>query len=585
MNSMKNIYYLLVSFTGLLFASCNDNFLERFPEDTINDASFWQNTNHLRNYVNNLYNRGDLLPQYSGYNGLGPFVTDNGSDIQVSATPDVRMNGGASVPESGGGWASSDWASLRDINYFMANYGKVVGVEATINRYVGEALVFRAMFYFTKLRQFGNVPFYDELLQTASEGLYNARDSRDAVVQRLIDDLDKAIGWLPMKSEAGGRLNRETAMLLQARIALFEGTWEKYHGAKNTPFKVEGKNGQDFIRKAADVTDALIALGSCELETGADAYRKLFNRNDYAGSREVLFWRKYSEADNLYNRRPSYSWSGSGTGVTKSLIDSYLCIDGLPIDVSPKYHGDATLLDLVNERDPRLSQTVYVNDGTHFTSGPEVFTYPILTGAAAEYKNITGYQVYKGHDPAVAGMNRTGYQGTIYFRYAEALLINAEAKAELGSITQADLDKTVNKLRQRAGVADMTLTTVNGWSYVKEFPSLSNIINEIRRERKVELACEGFRIDDIFRWAAADELIVGKRPLGAKRAQWEGVTHEYVKDLATAVSETNGYIDSYKTGAVGFNGYGFVAGRDYLQALPINELTLNPQLKPQNPGW
>jgi len=437
------------------------------------------------------------------------------------------------------------------------------------------------VFYFIKVRRFGDVPWFPQTLQTNSEGLYDSRDSRNKVVTNIMADLDKAVEYLPVKSSAGGRWNKEAAMLLQARIALYEGTWEKYHA--NTAFGVEGANGQTFIQKAATVTDALIALGTCELDNVgvADGYWKLFNQTDYKSSKEVLFWRKYASDDNIYNRRASYSWNGAGTGLTKSMIDSYLKLDGTPVGAS---YDDATLQKVVAGRDPRLAQTIYVDDGNHATTDTTQFKYPGLT-LSSEQRCATGYQVYKGHEPVGAGANKTCYLGTIYFRYAEALLINAEAKAELGTISNVDLDKTINLLRARVGMtAKLTVSVASDPNF--EFASLSPIIQAVRRERKVELACEGFRRDDLFRWAAADELIIGKRPLGAKRAQWEGITGDgSVNDVATNVNaNATGYIDPFG-GNASFTGYEFNKNRDYLWSLPINEMTLNPALKPNNPGW
>ena len=179
-------------------------------------------------------------------------------------------------------------------------------------------------------------------------------------------------------------------------------------------------------------------------------------------------------------------------------------------------------------------------------------------------------------------------QGAIYFRFAEVLLIYAEAKAELGTITQPDVDKTINLLRKRVGMTNGLLdisdiTEDPNW----EFKNLSPVLQEIRRERKVELACENFRKDDIFRWAAADELIVGHRPLGAKRAQWEnypGSTSSFKNAVMSLSVDENGYIDPYQKYSAMAKGYNFNLDRDYLNPIPTDQLVLNPNLG-QNPGW
>jgi hypothetical protein len=609
LNIMRKIKIFLPLLTGLLFfTSCNDEFMDRTPENSISDGAVWKTPNDLQLYVNNFYNREDLLLYDNNAGGscnIGIYTIDrdNGSDTEIPRDYNTHMNGQTTLPSSGGGWDQDDWAALRDINYFFANYQKATGDAAEINRYVGEALFFRAIFYYNKLRRFGDVPWYDRLLNPGDvEQLNKPRDSRKFVVEKLMEDLDKAVSYLPSRGANAawnGRVNKEAAMVLQARIALYEGTWEKYHALAKTPFAVTGSDGKVFIQKAADVTDTLIALGTCALDNVGqeNAYQNVFNKESYSGSKEVLFWRQYNSSLGITNGWSDFSTYGALTGLSKSMVDSYLCTDGKPINESASYKGDATLIDVVTNRDPRLNQTIYVNDGKHqqFHSsqpGNIYFTYPAFE--QIDKLCVTGYQLYKGHIPSVNLSGSMNQNALIYFRYAEALLINAEAKAELGVLTQSVLDNTVNKLRERVNMHKMTLTEVNAFTYPnnsKEFPALSNIINEIRRERKVELAAEGFRVDDIFRWAAAEILIKGYLPKGAKAAQWKGTLDPeppsgFVSAVAALSVDANGYIAPYaKQQAVSATGYNFNLNRDYLHPLPTDQLVLNPNLAPNNPGW
>ena len=393
-------------------------------------------------------------------------------------------------------------------------------------------------------------------------------------------------------------------MLLQARVALYEGTWEKYHALKNTPFKVEGSDGSKFIRKAAEVSGVLMTLaesnGMTALSTDVSpeslgAYNHLFMQKDYSTNKEVLFWRKY-EPGVVFSRISGGLYNGGGRGLTKRMIELYLCTDGKPIKESSLYQGDSDIKTLIINRDPRLNQTICVDDGKHvgWNEWNSFWEYPLIFGETATSRTPTGYQLYKGHDgDRTENFSQTNPScGMIYFRYAEALLIYAEARAELGEITQSDIDKTVNALRARAGMPAMglldmsTITTDPNWLH----PDLSPILNEIRRERTIELACEGFRREDIFRWAAADELIKGYIPKGAIWDQWKnypGAPEDFNKawtDLLDRVDE-NGYVDPYRTfPAVSATGYNFNLNRDYLLPLPTQELTLNHALK-QNPGW
>lgn len=584
----------LVVLMGLL-CSCNNDFLERAPIVNMSDASYWKTVNDLKLYVNNFYSRKDLLKPYTDWGTIGPYGddADNGSDTQIKYNYHTGMNGENTLPASGGGWAVSDWAALRDINYFMSNYEKVDESWDQIKEYVGETLFFRSIFYFGKLRSFGDLPWISGTLDNTSEVLYGTRLPRNQIVDSIMVDLDKAIEYLPERANYTGRITKEVVMLLQARIALYEGTWEKYHSIKATPFRVEGSNGEKFIKKAADVSDALMALaesnGKTALEDGTNkGYTNLFNQRDYSTNMEIMLWRKFSKEDNLYTHWAGYN--GGGRGLTKSMIDSYLCLDGKPIALSDQYKGDATLKDVVANRDPRLNQTIVVDDGAHiqYVESNSFFRTPVFEGAA-ENTCPTGYQLYKGFNTSYEETN-TGMAtiAVIYFRYAEALLINAEAKAELGVINQLDIDKTINALRRRVGMNNGLLDMNNipvdpNW----QFKSISPLLNEIRRERKVELACEGFRVDDIFRWAAADEVIVGYRPKGAVKEQWRNypdVSPAFVTAWENLKVDETGHIDPYKNFATMDNGFRFKLDRDYLSPIPTIELTLNPLLK-QNPGW
>lgn len=608
---MKKIKYCIAISILLLFAvSCNDDFMDRIPLDRINDANYWKTANDLKLYVNNLYNQNDLLAKEDGWGSIGPYGwdADNGSDTEVRYYYDTRMNGEKTIADDGDGWGNDDWKSLRDINYFLDHYKAVEELTSfdAVKPYVGEALFFRSMFYFKKLCRYGNLPWISTTVTPESEILYQGRLPRNEIAANILTDLDNAIEYLPARAGGTwtGRITKEAAMALQARVALYEGTWEKYHS--NDDFKAATNESQKFLEKAAQVSGDLITMSETNGYPALDGvgaefgYRDLFNQEDYSGNKEVLLWRKYQAGaiNSIWDR---YSANGAGRGATKSLVDSYLKLDGTPVTAN---YDDGTLLKVAENRDPRLAQTIQINDGEHLrwaVANPAVyFIAPAFDGWDSEESNPTGYQIYKGHNfrYAEARPGGQGLQALIYFRYGETLLIYAEAKAELGTITQADLDKSINKLRDRVGMAHMTTGVATDPNF--EFAALAPVIQAIRRERKVELACEGFRVDDIMRWAAAGELIVGKIPVGAKKAQWVGfkfadylpeatpdISRQTVFDDRVSALETdaNGYIKIFKnTLNGGTQGFKFNTGRDYLYPIPTNQLTLNPKLG-QNPGW
>lgn len=570
---------------------CKKDVLEQTPKTNISDADFWKSTNDLKLYCNNFYN--NYLPYYGGYGTIGIFGSDadQGSDNMITMTYNKALNGERTLPASASaaGWS---WDALRNINHFFDNYKKVNASAENVNPYVGEALFFRANYYYGMLRTFGDLPWISRELNPASSDLYNERLPRNVIVDSILLDLDNALAYLPSKAkQEASRINKEVAMLLQARIALYEGTWEKYHAG--TDFGVRGSDGNKYLNKAAAVSEALIALNIYSLDnmaTGqANGYWQLFNQTDYSGSSEVMFWRKYDKSLGITHNWHRYTISGAGRGLTKNLVDAYLCTDGKPISVSPLYKGDDSLRSVVLNRDPRLVQTIYVNDDKHTVTSNQpggadnkIFTVPSFD-QANETKPATGYQCYKGHNPDYY-QQYAGDQGTtgcIIFRYAEALLIFAEAKAELGTLTQADVDKSINLLRTRVGMPALNISSIvpdPKW----EFPELTGIVNEVRRERRIELACEGYRHDDIFRWAAAGKLIKGWQPQGAKKAQWINTVPE--SQLTSYPVDANGYIVLYSNLSPMANGYQFNVNRDYLSPMPTNEIQLNPTLK-QNPGW
>lgn len=563
--------------------------LDRSPLTSISDSQYWKTANDLQLYCNAYY---AFFPSYTGFGSIGNFTddADQGSDNMIAETQNTRLNGETVVPVTNAntGWT---WTQLKSFNYFLTHYQTVQASPEIIKPYIGETLFFRARFYFDKLQNYGSVPWVNKpVLNLNDPILFEGRLPRNIVADSIIQDLDRAITLLPTKASAkAGRINREIAQLLLSRVALYEGTWEKYHAG--SPFAAPNADPTKYLQKAADAAQAIIASNAYSLDNVgvANGYYTLFNNTDYGQSKEVMLWRRYERGVITHNWH-RYSTAGAGRGITKSLVDDYLCTDGKPTAGNALYQGDNTLLDVVKNRDPRLSQIMYVNDGNHIitTNQPNtantIFTVPAMLGGGTG-SNTTGYQLYKGHNPDYYQQNagEVGTTGLILFRYAEALLNLAEAKAELGTLTQTDVDNTINKLRSRVNMPNLVLASITADPNWK-FPALSATINEVRRERRVELACEGFRHDDIYRWAAADELILGWKPKGAKKAQFVGTTIP-AATLAKYPADANGYIEWYQANSAMATGYKFSVQRDYLSPIPTNELVLAPALKPQNPGW
>ena len=580
---MKKVLYTFMIMLGLTISSCDD-LLDRTPLDQISDPEFWKTEGDLQLYVNKIYET--TTGSAGGYWGLsgsgGTQLPDAGTDIVITQGNYIsaknRMDGVITVPTSGGGWT---WTNVRNVNYFLENANRVT-TGLLKDQYIGEAYFFRAWFYFELLKQFGDLPIITKVLSITDEDiLYSERSSRTDVVNFIVSDLDQAIAKMKLKTEvAAGRLNRDIALLFKSRVCLYEGTWEKYH--KGTPF-AGTTDGSAFLNLAATAAKTLIDGNRYSLTTGntKSVYYELFNQIDLTSNKEVLFWKQYNSligGDNFTNQQ--WNWPHA-SGYTREFVRMYLCTDGLPISLSPLYKGDGDLRTVAVNRDPRCDQTIMKpGDALSISVKNDTvkFVTPVLTGQSGP----TGYESKKWRRPQVDPRTNgnTGELAWIIFRYAEALLNYAEARAELGQLTQADVDLSINKLRQRVGMPNLNLSAITTDPSWPDYGyTLTPALQEIRRERTVEMAAEGHRLNDVLRWRA-HSLFVGKRPRGTK------YTDEFKKINAALKQDTEGYLDPYSgtvlTGAG--STWGFNPAKHYLMPLPTNELTINTKLK-QNPGY
>lgn len=568
----KYISFIVIA---LSLIACNDDFLERIPLDQVTSEVYFAKPNDLKAYVNNYYSN-TFFPRYNNHGN------DFDSDNQISSIVDRRLEGTLTISSSG----SIGFGNVRSINYFFDHYKKVEEnyAFADYKQYLGEAYFFKALIYFGLLQRYGDIQWLDSELGTSSPELYRPRDPRDYVADRIISALDTAAMYLTAdKTNGAARVNKWMALLIQSRVALYEGTWQKYHNG--TEFGVSSPQPEKYFNKVVEATSKIMESGLYNIySTGKPAsdYKDLFSLMDYTSNVEVMFWRKYDNElsrgnNNFTNDRNFRMETPTSKTMTKEMVDSYLCTDGKPISGNPLFQGYTTLEQEVQNRDPRFKQTIATRDQvwkilTNGTTQTWQEVYSKLN-SSADYNAPTGYIIQKGYNPDVR-FHVQQYEETpsILYRYAEVLLNYIEAKAELGSITQNDIDLTIKKLRDRVAMPNLILANISvdpNW----DFPALSPIINEVRRERRVELVGEGFRWNDIARWAAADELIVKKRPKGFLASQ--------ITQNPFPVDQ-NGFLDPFKNAIP--NGYGFKVNRDYLSPIPENEIVLNPKLN-QNPGW
>lgn len=281
-------------FIAILITSCED-YLERKPLTQIGNDDYWQSASDLENYTLQFYPTFPAINIVGSYTGLLSWDATRGSDTQITGTPSTVLNGTRSPVTSGGNWT---WTNIRSVNIFFDNYSKCKAPFESIKHFVGEAHFFKAFFYFEKVRTYGDVPWFTHALGMDSEELYKPRDSRILVTDSILWHLNKAIEYLdPLNITKGGnnRLNKEAALLFKSRVALFEGSWQKYH--KGTDFATEGSDPNKYFRIAVDAAEELMnskyTNGLYSTNTPQEDWCKLFSLTNHAGNKEVLLWKRF----------------------------------------------------------------------------------------------------------------------------------------------------------------------------------------------------------------------------------------------------------------------------------------------------
>lgn len=574
---MKISKYISIIWAILALTSCED-FIDNPPEDQISINDYFTTANDVDNYVKKFY---EVFP---GHGNATLPISENDSDNLILTVPNEVLNGTRALQT--GSWEDSEayvWDNIRAVNILFDNLD---GVEDDISSYsqsLGEAYFFRAWFYFRLLTTYGDVPLYTSELLPGDEDLTLPRSPRNEVANFILLDLDNAYIYLEDRSTVGNAmLNKETALAFQTQVALYEGSWQKYHSS--SVFGTEGVDPTLFFQKAVESAGELIngsyTRGIYNTGNPDTDYYTLFGLDDMSNIDEVLFY-KIADSDQglghnlqLYVTRDTRNMS-----LTWSLISSYLTKDGTPYDflgLASTTKGNAFLTKISTDCDPRLSATIWAPDDLRVASDNTVFEKPGLNGGS-DALAATGFQVKKFSNPYsdAAGADYGGYSetGRIYFRYGEVLLNYAEALYELnGTVAYGQL----NLLRSRVGMPDFSvIPQVEYGSNLLDYGyAIEDALYAIRNERRVELALEGQRPLDYKRWAA-HALFQGNRPLGYPFEATEFPDYSPTLD-------GNGLIDYFQSDMPA--GYGFQEGRDYLTSIPQGELTLNPNLE-QNPGW
>lgn len=492
MKRLKIMASTLLMLSAISFTSCTDYF-ERPPFDSLEDSEYWQTEEHCRTYSYgfyptffNGYGTSGLIGGSSFGNG-DTFNDDIAWNVQGEFTP-IR------VPDSDSGW---DFGVIRKANYMIEKVQTVPGLsEEALNHWLGIGRFFRGMQYANMVFGYGDVPWYDARLDASDrDAMFKDRDPRMEVDRKIMEDFQFAMDNV-RTNDGDLVINRYVVAAMVSRLALREGTFLKYHN-------IDAALGNEMIKMSREA--ALIVMQSGLFSVSPD-YNALFSSDDLAGNPEVIFYRKYL-GGTLTHCVLTYNNAEAQTGANRALLESYLTDDGLPVHLDANWDPQ-TADEFFAGRDPRLTETFRMK---YYVRGEDCTPFNYST---------SGYSMCKFMDDTQATSEDQKYRGQNnetdcpLLRYSEVLLNYAEACYELGELSQADLDASINLIRRRNGMSIPDLQMlgnqpgVNGTAYddPKRDPDVPAMLWEIRRERRVEMCFEGLRYSDLKRWKKLDYM-------------------------------------------------------------------------------
>lgn len=598
---MKTKISMLIA-AAVLLISCD---LNKMPLSQLSPDSFFSNETELQAFSNQFYT---IFPATGVY--------EEESDMLIKDGLTNEMESARPVPSSGGGWSFTD---LRNYNTLI-EYSVNCKDEAVRTKYIALARFFRAYYYFDKVKKFGDYPYYDKQMGSDDPDLYKPRDSREFVMTKILEDLDFAINNLTSDHDLY-RVTKWTALALKSRVCLFEGTFRKYHAGKNVlaTLPADAKPYTYYLELAVEASEEFINTSGYGLYTGGgkqNSYRDLFVGEVTSGDafpEEVILARDYDQGLGTTHNGTYYTLGNYGNpSMTRKMACTYLMADGTRF--TDKEGWDKMLFsEETKGRDPRMAQSIRI--GEYKRVGSNQVQAPNFNNT------ITGYQPTKWMQSVVLDIDRYGaaFNDLPIFRTAEIYLNFAEALAELEDkgtrqITQSDLDKSVNKLRDRVGMPGMNLMEANQnpdpylMAEDTGYPNVTGpnkgIILEIRRERSVEFFMENFRYYDLIRWRNGQAFthpylgIYIPEP-GIYDLNGDGTQDvcfypkgNEPKDLDEGIYKVEIDVKAYLT--EGDHGYILTnkntpgkwdEDKDYLYPIPTKEITLTGGVITQNPGW
>lgn len=575
------IINVILFLAAIACVSCED-MLDFQPKDRLSPDTYFRTETDCELWTNNYYT---VFPSAEG-------VYSEPFDVIVRDVLADEISGVRKPMPTDGNWK---WTKLREMNFFLSRSSQIEE-ESVRLRYEGLTRFFRAYFYFEKVKRYGDVPWVDKPLSSDDNELYKGRDSREFVMEKVMEDIDFAIANLPEKQDVY-HVTRWTARALKSRIALFEGTFRKYHG-------IDGY--EKYLQECVTASEPFLNGPYNIYTTGSTPYQDLFTSQNAIGT-EIILARAYTSAISGMTHDVNGHLTGATMGrpgMTRNAVNMYLMRDGSRYTDQPGY-ATKTFVDECKNRDLRMAQTIRTPKYKRIGGNKELA--PDLS------RSTTGYQLIKYLTEEKYDANKASTNDMPLFRLAEVLLNYAEAKAELGTLKQDDLNKTIKPLRSRAGLPELDMEEANEnpdpylsspeTGYANVTGANKGVILEIRRERTLETPMEGLRYWDIMRWKEGKRF---EKPIeglyfagtGEYDLDGNGTVDVYIYDSETAPGnkadvlylklgtdivlsgKTSGNLLAHSTTPRIWN-----EERDYLYPIPTDDRVLTHGAISQNPGW
>lgn len=579
---MKHTIINVILFLATIACVSCEDMLDFQPKDRLSPDTYFRTETDCELWTNNYYT---VFPSAEG-------VYSEPFDVIVRDVLADEISGVRKPMPTDGNWK---WTKLREMNFFLSRSSQIEE-ESVRLRYEGLTRFFRAYFYFEKVKRYGDVPWVDKHLSSDDNELYKGRDSREFVMEKVMEDIDFAIANLPEKQDVY-HVTRWTARALKSRIALFEGTFRKYHG-------IDGY--EKYLQECVTASEPFLNGPYNIYTTGSTPYQDLFTSQNAIGT-EIILARAYTSAISGMTHDVNGHLTGATMGrpgMTRNAVNMYLMRDGSRYTDQPGY-ATKTFADECKNRDLRMAQTIRTPKYKRIGGNKELA--PDLS------RSTTGYQLIKYLTEEKYDANKASTNDMPLFRLAEVLLNYAEAKAELGTLKQDDLNKTIKPLRSRAGLPELDMEEANEnpdpylsspeTGYANVAGANKGVILEIRRERTLETPMEGLRYWDIMRWKEGKRF---EKPIeglyfagtGEYDLDGNGTVDVYIYDSETApgnkadvlylklgtdivLSEkTSGNLLAHSTTHRIWN-----EERDYLYPIPTDDRVLTQGAISQNPGW